>query len=280
MESQPAWQGKIGVSLILAFIGCVFVGCIEKTLSPSAILSITKVDPYYVSWETKKVEGASDTFTLPEIKISIRSDTGVPATLKETAISYRTRIGEPIKQLPDFIRYQDIYIEPNSTTDVSVAFYDKDLLNFVSLFQSPIYPIRALFRLTIRDLNGNDIFLETSCVIPDPDTPMTAAAPSTTSNPPPTTTTTPATPTTPDLVPQLKIALPLQGTRFRLGTTISCVGSATSNITNLKWLYEAESKSGLSAAFTAGPVGSSAIVFSGSTSGGQTLFDAVEIEVY
>lgn len=231
--------------LLVVFICLIFnVGCIDKAFFPKAELAITSVDPYYVAWNAEG-DGASATYSLPSVKIALQNYTGIPAELTSTSISYRTKLGELITQLPAYSRDQEITLEANSTTEFDVAFYYQDILDFTALTTSSIYPIKAIILLSIKDVNGNHQTIEGNCLIVSPDLKISTSAPTTTTTP--TAPTTPTTPTatqttpTPPIIPTtpatLEITSPTANRSFSLNSQVSFIGVAvpSSSVANISW---------------------------------------------
>jgi len=226
--------------LILFLAGCLWCnGCIDKTFFPKAELAVSSVTPYYVGWE-KSGEGASATYSLPGVKISLQNYTGISAELQSTFVEYRTKLGEIITNLPIYTRKQEIKLEPNATTEFDVAFYYQDLIDLSVSTKSSIFPIKTTILLSIKDQNGNDQTVEANCLILSPDLEIANSAPTTTQTPTtptnPTNPTTPTTPTTP-VEPTLEIILPIANRSFSRNSQVSFVASAnpSSPVSGITW---------------------------------------------
>jgi len=155
--------------LILFLAGCVWCnGCIDKTFFPKAALTVVNVDPYYVAWE-KQGEGASATYTLPNVRLSLQNDSGIRANLKSVAITYRTRLDEVINDLPAHNSGIELLIGPSTVTEFDLVFNSLELYEFISLTKTSIFPIKASFLLQIEDINRNHMTLEANCLIFSPD---------------------------------------------------------------------------------------------------------------
>lgn len=262
--------------LLLVALICSFhnAGCIKQLTSPTASLTITSVDPYYVSW-TKVGDGASATFSLPSVKISLRNDTGIPANLQATSISYRTKLGELITQLPAYTRNQELALAPSATTNFDVAFYYSELLDFTPLTNSPIWPVKATFSLAIKDINGNKQTLEANCIIIKPDITIAAGSPTTTTTPP-TTTPTP----TPTLTPSLVITSPLPGPQTSRNILFQCQDTPSNSITGFRWSSIPAGVQGSTKSFNQTlTAGNYTINLSGTYSGGTVDATPVNITV-
>jgi hypothetical protein len=142
------------------------------------------IGSYYVEWE-KTGDNASATFSLPNITVSLRNETAIPAYLTSISVKYSTKLGDSISQLPQYSRKYEITLAANSTTDFEVALYYPDILNFVEFTTSDIFPINATIFVEITDVNNNKIYSEANCIVYKPDDRVAYTAPVTTTNPPP-----------------------------------------------------------------------------------------------
>lgn len=230
-------------TVLCLFSIAVFIlsGCIEKTFAPKADLTVTSVDPYYVEWIREgggggETEGAEDAIlSLPSVKISLRNNSGIPANLKGTSISYTTMLGEPIDQLFPYKRNQEIKLEASSDIEFDVAFDYLPILALTGKVTSNIYPISARIFIEIKDVNGNVQGIKAHCLILDPEASVSANPPSTQPTPEPPEPTPEPTP-----VPTLRIAQPQDGSDHVMDTNVSFVGiaSPSNSVSDITWISD------------------------------------------
>lgn len=228
-------RDKVTVFYLAVLLLFILSGCAESLFKPSATFTVDSVDPYLMAWEAEG-EGASATYTLPNLKISLRNDTPIPANLVSTQVLYSTKTGEIISQLPPYSNKQELALAGNSTTEFEVAIYYPDLFNFISYVSSDIYPINAAVKLNIIDINENTISVEANCQVYRPDISVSYTPPTSTVNQP-TTPTIPATPVgtgTANLA-SVKINLPSDGASLPNPVFFSGIASPSILIESLKW---------------------------------------------
>lgn len=213
-------------------------GCSDSFFYPEAKFAVAAVDPFYLAWE-KAGEAASATYSLPNITISLRNETAIPANLTSISVKYSTKLGDPITQLPQYSQKYEITLEPNATTDFEIALYYPEILNFIEFTNSDIFPIQASIIIEIVDINNNISHSEANCVIYKPEDTVDFNAPVTTSNPS-SPTTTPPTTTDPVIArpASIRITTPKDGDQFKIGVSVSFVGIASpaSPISDIIWL--------------------------------------------
>lgn len=165
-----SWIFRRILKLFLGF-GLFFSlsGCIEKTVLPALILSVTSVTPYELkpTSATDATTGAT-TYTLPTTVIALRSMTKVPARLVSFNISYSTRIGQPLPSLRIDETPYDLYLTPDSTINITMSPYSERVLNLFLFSTSEISPIRAVMTLTVKDVNNNTIHRDAHCLLLKP----------------------------------------------------------------------------------------------------------------
>lgn len=237
--------------LILFLAGCVWCnGCIDKTFFPKAALTVVNVDPYYVAWE-KQGEGASATYTLPNVRLSLQNDSGIRANLKSVAITYRTRLDEVINDLPAHNSGIELLIGPSTVTEFDLVFNSLELYEFISLTKTSIFPIKASFLLQLEDINRNHMTLEANCLIFSPDATVSSTSPSsssTSSGGGTSTTSTPSNPSTPSTQGSqnqtLEIEEPKDKAIIELSQSISISGKASSPIVSgIRWYFNPQAGS-------------------------------------
>lgn len=153
---------KIILFISILAVGAGLSGCADKILFPEASFTVASVEPNEL-----RVEAAveSDTnIVLPPTSISIISESKIPANLEAFSISYTTRLGEPIPQIAVPETKQNLQLLPEATTEVSINPYTRRLYDLFSLTNADISPVNALMYLKIKDINGNTVHVEASCL--------------------------------------------------------------------------------------------------------------------
>ena len=152
---------------LCTLLGSVFwTGCLEKTLFPAVLLTVTAVTPYKVQ---PTIAEASGTANLPTVVVSLRADTAVPAKLTGFAISYATAVGEPIGQLAVPFTPYNLVLETGATTQITFSPYTSRVVSLFELSTSDIAPITTKILMTIEDQNRNTITKEAHCLLYKPE---------------------------------------------------------------------------------------------------------------
>ncbi len=144
-------------------------GCIEKTVYPAVVITVDKVEPYQLEVTDYSVAAsASGTVTLPTTAVSLKVQTGVPSWIKAVSIVYTTKLDQPLPELEVKETPFDLFLTPSTSNDVTVKPYTLKVLELYELSSSEISPIKASITLKIKDANGNDTYVQTTCLLLKP----------------------------------------------------------------------------------------------------------------
>lgn len=140
-------------------------GCAEKTLLPSANLTVTKVDPNILEITDGVQLNSSDPVKLPACTVSLRSENGVPARLISYSITYETRLGDTLPSLAIPSTPYDVDLPPSAETTITFNPYSDQAVELYLLTPSDIAPIRANISMVIKDVNGNTTLRTAHCLL-------------------------------------------------------------------------------------------------------------------
>ncbi len=155
-----------GIFVLSTILSCV--GCFQKTFFPTATFTITQVDPFDVTWE-RDAAAPVGAYRLPNVVLSVRSDSGVAATILSATVTYRTRLGDLIDRLT-FTRPVNVALKPSTggssvNTDITLVLNSDEVLNFLNSTQANVCPLRVNISLSIQDINGNASAIQSNCVV-------------------------------------------------------------------------------------------------------------------
>jgi len=148
------------------FCSLFLSGCLEKTLFPPVLLTITDVTPYKV---LPTVAEASGTANLPTVVVSVRADSQVPAKMTGFAVSYRTSVGEAVPSLAIPFTPYDLVLTTGGTTAITFSPYTPRVVTLFQETSSDIAPLMATILITIEDQNRNTVHKEAHCLLYEPE---------------------------------------------------------------------------------------------------------------
>jgi len=153
----------------LSFASLIMLsGCIEKTISPAVVMTVTKVTPDPVTATiTQDASGTLDITTTP-LSIELSVETGVPSRIVSYSVTYESRIGEPLPEIVIQDMPLDLYLAPSTKTTVSIPVYTLQVANLLINTPSDIAPLRVTASLRIHDVNGNEIVKDAHCQLSKP----------------------------------------------------------------------------------------------------------------
>ncbi len=141
------------------------VGCIQKTVFPAILLTVTGVTPYEVK-PTLPVGSAA--VTLQSVAVAIRADTQVPANLKGYSVTYQTKLGDAIPQVSVPFTPLELLLTLGGTTNITLNPYTQDVVTIFNNTNSQISPILATIHLDVKDVNGNTVTVVAHCLLHKP----------------------------------------------------------------------------------------------------------------
>ena len=165
MISKSRKTLRILFSTILLFPVLFSVGCIQKTVFPVVLMTVTAVTPYEVK-PTLPVGSAA--VTLSAVSVSLKADTQVPANLKGYSVTYQTKLGDDIPQIAVPFTPLELILTVGGTTIVSLSPYTQDVVTLFNNTNSQISPILATMHLDVKDVNGNTVTMVAHCLLHKP----------------------------------------------------------------------------------------------------------------
>lgn len=142
----------------------LITGCIEKTVYPSVLITMTNVTPNPVTATVTTDASGSISLTADPLSVTFSVETGVPSRIVSYSVLYETRIGEPLPELSVLDMPFDLYLPPGGETPVettaAVEVYTVQAAVLMRNSPSDIAPLRATVSFVIKDVNGNDLVKE------------------------------------------------------------------------------------------------------------------------
>ncbi|MFZ2957872.1 MAG: hypothetical protein WA705_13375 [Candidatus Ozemobacteraceae bacterium] len=147
---------------LFSLAAIALTGCTESTIFPAVVQTVVSVSPYEI---TPTAMNASGTVTVSQLTIALKTETGVPSRIVSYSIAYATNLGQPISQLRVEETPYDLYLAPSVSTNIPVTVYSQRVADLYAQSTSDISPIRATVILTVKDVNGNTVKREASCLL-------------------------------------------------------------------------------------------------------------------
>ncbi len=166
MISKNRKTVRIYFTIFLFFSLFFTVGCIQKTVFPAVLLTVTTVTPF--TSEPTKPANASDPITMADIAVSVKADTQVPARLLSYSVDYATRLGDAIPGISVPETPYDLLLTPGGITTINFSVYTGKVLNLFFNTSSDISPILATINFSIKDVNGNTVKMQAHCLLKKP----------------------------------------------------------------------------------------------------------------
>ncbi|MBF0408502.1 MAG: hypothetical protein HQM10_14215 [Candidatus Riflebacteria bacterium] len=141
-------------------------GCQQKTFFPAAIITVTTVEPYELVIVANTT--ASTTLGLPDLSVTLKSETAVPSNLTAFSVTYYTLQGDVVPELRIEETPMSTFLAGNTTLVLKMSPYTSRVYNFLSTTNAVISPLKALIMLTFKDVNGNTVQKEVWCRIHSP----------------------------------------------------------------------------------------------------------------
>ncbi|HOY67189.1 MAG TPA: hypothetical protein PLP29_09880 [Candidatus Ozemobacteraceae bacterium] len=143
-------------------------GCIEKTVYPAVILTVTAVAPNPITATYQFDASGTIKLSTTPLSVTLRAETGVPSNIKSYSISYQTRIGDPIPEIAVVDMPFEVYLAPSAETTAEFDVYTAQVVNLLANTRSDISPLRAAITMRIEDVNGNEVVKEAHCQLSQP----------------------------------------------------------------------------------------------------------------
>lgn len=142
----------------------LITGCIEKTVYPSVLMTVTTVAPNPITATVTTDASGSISLTADPLSVTFSVETGVPSRIISYSVLYETRIGETLPELAVLDMPFDLYLPPGTdapaetTTEIEV--YTTQAASLMLNSPSDIAPLRATVSFVIKDVNGNELVKE------------------------------------------------------------------------------------------------------------------------
>lgn len=142
----------------------LITGCIEKTVYPAVLITMTSVTPNPITATVTTDASGSISLTADPLSVRFSVETGVPSRIVSYSVLYETRIGEPLPELSVLDMPFDLYLPPGGETPVettaAVEVYTVQAASLMLNSPSDIAPLRATVSFVIKDVNGNELVKE------------------------------------------------------------------------------------------------------------------------
>jgi len=142
----------------------LITGCIEKTVYPAVLITMTSVTPNPITATVTTDASGSISLTADPLSVRFSVETGVPSRIISYSVLYETRIGEPLPELSVLDMPFDLYLPPGGETPVettaAVEVYTVQAASLMLNSPSDIAPLRATVSFVIKDVNGNELVKE------------------------------------------------------------------------------------------------------------------------
>lgn len=143
--------------LILGVLSMTGTGCIEKTILPTVMITVAKVDPYDL------VPTSTATADLPAVQITLDFETPVPTNLVSFSIAYQSKVGQALPELAVPPTPYEFKFTPAAGQTITISPYTRRVVDLYDLSPSDLSPIIATIRLTFQDVNGNTLTRDATC---------------------------------------------------------------------------------------------------------------------
>ncbi|HEY9072096.1 MAG TPA: hypothetical protein VIV61_17690 [Candidatus Ozemobacteraceae bacterium] len=143
-------------------------GCIEKTVYPAVILTVTTVTPDPITATYKIDASGTLRLTTTPLTVTLRAETGVPSNIKKYTITYQSRIGDPLPEITVEDMPFETHLAPSADTAVTFNVYTLQVASLLLTTSSDIAPLRAAITMYIEDANGNEVIKEAHCQLAFP----------------------------------------------------------------------------------------------------------------
>lgn len=152
MLRRMAW-----VILALGIVSLTETGCIEKTILPTVMITVAKVEPYDL------VPTSTATADLPTVQITLDFETQVPTNLVSFSIAYQSKVGQALPELAIPTTPYEFKFTPAAGQTITISPYTRRVVDLYELSPSDLSPILATIRLTFEDANGNTLTRDATC---------------------------------------------------------------------------------------------------------------------